>query len=277
MTRLRPRGTHRRVRQGRRGLVAAASAVALIALCLMHGPRTAPQPIGADRPYSATLAGPRPASPSAPVLIPAAPAAAARPVLKPTAATAATTRVTLHPGDTLWALARTHGTTVTALQALNGLGRSTLIYAGHTLLVPATAVPATFSANDNAVPAPVSGASGRAAVAVAFAARQIGVPYLWGGTGAGGYDCSGLVQAAWHAAGVDLPRTTYQRIGAGTRITRDRLQPGDLVFSNNDGHVQLYVGHDTVIQAPHTGAYVEYSPLPPPGQVDAYVRVAPAG
>jgi cell wall-associated NlpC family hydrolase len=94
-----------------------------------------------------------------------------------------------------------------------------------------------------------------------------------GGTGDGGYDCSGLVQAAWRIAGVGLPRTTYEQAHAGTRITRADLEPGDLVFSNGDGHVQLYAGHGTVIQAPHTGAYVDYSPLPPPGQLDAYVRV----
>jgi cell wall-associated NlpC family hydrolase len=111
-------------------------------------------------------------------------------------------------------------------------------------------------------------------VAVAFAERQLGVPYLWGGTGNGGYDCSGLVQAAWHAAGIDLPRTTYDQADTGSRVTRDQLQPGDLVFSNNDGHVQMYIGGGRVIEAPHTGATVQFSPLPQPDQVDAYVRLA---
>jgi hypothetical protein len=103
--------------------------------------------------------------------------------------------------------------------------------------------------------------------------RQLGTPYRWGGTGDGGYDCSGLIQAAWHAAGVDLPRTTTAQAQAGTRVTRDQLRSGDLVFTEGYGHVQLYAGAGRVIEAAHTGTLVRYAPLPGPELVDAYVRV----
>ncbi|MEY9845637.1 NlpC/P60 family protein [Streptacidiphilus sp. MAP5-3] len=105
-------------------------------------------------------------------------------------------------------------------------------------------------------------ASGRAAAAVAFARAQLGKPYVWGATGPNSYDCSGLVQAAWAAAGVALPRTTYEQIDTGTRIPVSDLQPGDLVFYYSGvSHVGMYVGGGEIIHAPHPGAAVEYAPV----------------
>jgi peptidoglycan DL-endopeptidase CwlO len=104
--------------------------------------------------------------------------------------------------------------------------------------------------------------SGRAAEAVAFARAQIGKPYVWGATGPSSFDCSGLTQAAWRAAGVSLPRTTYQQIDAGKRISVSQLRPGDLVFYYaGNTHVALYVGGGRIIHAPHPGAEVEYAPV----------------
>ncbi|WP_370092976.1 NlpC/P60 family protein [Streptacidiphilus sp. MAP12-20] len=104
--------------------------------------------------------------------------------------------------------------------------------------------------------------SGRAAVAVAFARAQLGKPYVWGATGPGSYDCSGLIQAAWAAAGVGLPRTTYEQINAGRRVSTADLQPGDLVFYYSGvSHVGMYVGGGMIIHAPHPGASVEYAPV----------------
>ena len=98
------------------------------------------------------------------------------------------------------------------------------------------------------------------AVALAFAATTFGVPYRWGGTGPGGYDCSGLVQAAYRAAGVALPRVAQDQFDAGPPVPVTRAQPGDLVFfgSSPSGveHVGLYVGAGTMIDAPYTGAVV---------------------
>lgn len=105
-------------------------------------------------------------------------------------------------------------------------------------------------------------ASGRAAQAVAFAYSAIGKPYVWGATGPSAFDCSGLTQAAWQAAGVSLPRTTYTQINAGRRIARNRLAPGDLVFFYSGiSHVGLYVGDGRMIHAPHPGAPVRIAPI----------------
>ncbi|MGW7688061.1 NlpC/P60 family protein [Streptomyces asiaticus] len=100
-------------------------------------------------------------------------------------------------------------------------------------------------------------AAGRAARAVSYAYAALGKPYVWGATGPHGYDCSGLTQAAWRAAGVALPRTTYTQINAGQRVTRGQLAPGDLVFFYSGiSHVGLYIGGGRMIHAPHPGAPV---------------------
>lgn len=107
-----------------------------------------------------------------------------------------------------------------------------------------------------------SAVSGRAAQAVAFAYSALGKPYVWGATGPSSFDCSGLTQAAWQAAGVSLPRTTYTQINAGQRIARGQLAPGDLVFFYPGiSHVGLYIGGGKMIHAPHPGAPVRIAPI----------------
>ena len=103
--------------------------------------------------------------------------------------------------------------------------------------------------------------SGTVVAAVSFAAAQLGTPYLWGGTGTGGFDCSGLAQAAYRAAGVTLPRVAQAQFDAGPVVTGEgTIQPGDLVFFGTGAagvdHVGLYVGAGDMIDAPHTGADV---------------------
>jgi cell wall-associated NlpC family hydrolase len=93
--------------------------------------------------------------------------------------------------------------------------------------------------------------------AVAFAYAQLGKPYLWGGTGPGAYDCSGLVQAAWAAAGIAIPRDTYSQVAGLPAVPLSNLQPGDLVFFDGDGHVAMYVGGGMIIDAPRTGEFVQ--------------------
>lgn len=93
--------------------------------------------------------------------------------------------------------------------------------------------------------------------ALAFARAQIGKPYVWGASGPGSYDCSGLTQAAWKAAGVTLPRTTWDQVNAGTTVSVNSAQPGDLVFFYDDiSHVGIYIGDGMMIHAPKPGAYV---------------------
>ncbi|MEU8705202.1 NlpC/P60 family protein [Streptomyces sp. NPDC048565] len=102
-----------------------------------------------------------------------------------------------------------------------------------------------------------SGYATKAEKVLAFARAQIGKPYVWGATGPSSYDCSGLTQAAWKAAGVDLPRTTWDQVEVGTRVATADLQPGDLVFFYDDiSHVGIYKGDGMMIHAPKPGANV---------------------
>lgn len=114
----------------------------------------------------------------------------------------------------------------------------------------------------SAPPPPPPSDGSRAARAVAFAHGAIGKPYVWGATGPGSFDCSGLTQAAWRAAGVSLPRTTYTQINAGRRVSRDQLAPGDLVFFYSGiTHVGLYIGNGQMIHAPRPGSTVRVAPV----------------
>ncbi|WP_281156483.1 C40 family peptidase [Streptomyces sp. HYC2] len=132
----------------------------------------------------------------------------------------------------------------------------------------ANAVPSPGQ-NDGAAPGVPSGvfpgrASGpaqatRADQALAFAREQIGKPYVWGAAGPGSYDCSGLTQAAWKAAGVTLPRAARDQAHAGTTVPLSEARPGDLVFFafvGDPDHVGLYAGDGVMIHAPRPGGRV---------------------
>ncbi|MFF4251177.1 NlpC/P60 family protein [Streptomyces sp. NPDC001663] len=102
----------------------------------------------------------------------------------------------------------------------------------------------------------------RAAAAVSYAYAKLGSPYVWGATGPDAFDCSGLVQAAYRSAGISLPRTTYAQIGAGRRVSRSELAPGDLVFFYSGiSHVGIYVGNGQMIHAPNPSAPVRIAPI----------------
>jgi peptidoglycan DL-endopeptidase CwlO len=95
--------------------------------------------------------------------------------------------------------------------------------------------------------------------AAAFAVSKLGCPYVYGATGPcnDGYDCSGLAQAAWAAAGVSIPRTTYDDWASLPHVSMSSLVPGDLILFDGEGHVAIYVGDGKIVDAPHTGADVE--------------------
>lgn len=124
----------------------------------------------------------------------------------------------------------------------------------HALPAPTSAeadVPTPVAAQ---APAVSSGSTqGRAAVQAAMS--QVGTPYVWGGTGAGGFDCSGLTQWAWRQAGVELPRTAESQ-AVGRQVSAAELQPGDLVVW--DGHVAMYSGDGQMVEA---GSPVQTNPL----------------
>jgi peptidoglycan DL-endopeptidase CwlO len=96
---------------------------------------------------------------------------------------------------------------------------------------------------------------------VGVALSQLGTPYVWAGSAPGGFDCSGLVMWAYSQVGVSLPHSSYAQYGAGVPVSRDQLQPGDLVFFDGLGHVGIYIGGDQFVHAPHTGDVVKISSL----------------
>lgn len=96
---------------------------------------------------------------------------------------------------------------------------------------------------------------------ISYAHSQIGQPYLWGGEGIGGFDCSGLVQAAYAAADIALPRVAQDQFDLGPLLDiNQKLQPGDLVFFGSSisdiTHVGIAIGNNEMIDAPHAGATV---------------------
>ncbi|MBH5133878.1 NlpC/P60 family protein [Streptomyces sp. NPDC048405] len=129
--------------------------------------------------------------------------------------------------------------------------------------------------SDSSTPGTSTGT--KADKAIAFARAQIGKPYVWGATGPDSYDCSGLTQAAWKAAGVTLPRVTYDQVNAGTTVPVSQAQPGDLVFFYDDiSHVGLYIGDGMMIHAPKPGAYVREESIFYDGESSIYSVVRPA-
>jgi cell wall-associated NlpC family hydrolase len=96
---------------------------------------------------------------------------------------------------------------------------------------------------------------------VSIAERYLGVPYRWGGASPAGFDCSGLVMYVFAQVGVSLPHSSYAQYGMGSPVSRDQLQPGDLVFFDGLGHVGIYVGGGSFIHAPHTGDVVKISSM----------------
>lgn len=116
--------------------------------------------------------------------------------------------------------------------------------------------------------------SSAAQAAIAYALAQLGTPYRWGGEGAGGFDCSGLVQAAYAAAGIQLPRVAQAQYDAGPPVPAGQpLQPGDLVFFGADPagvtHVGIVVSPGEMVDAPHTGAVVRIEPYAWPDLIGA--------
>ncbi|MCP2338502.1 C40 family peptidase [Actinomadura rupiterrae] len=104
-------------------------------------------------------------------------------------------------------------------------------------------------------------ASGNARTAINYAYSKLGSPYVYGADGPNSFDCSGLTEKSWAAAGVDIGRDTYAQWGNLKHVSRSDLQPGDLVFFNSLGHVGLYIGNGKMIHAPHTGTVVQIADI----------------
>jgi cell wall-associated NlpC family hydrolase len=97
-----------------------------------------------------------------------------------------------------------------------------------------------------------------AQIAVNFALAQVGKPYVYAASGPDAYDCSGLTAAAWEAAGVQLPHNAAAQYAYGTHVSRNALQPGDLIFMYQPiGHVTIYIGKGLMVSAPEPGDHVK--------------------
>ncbi|WP_443063703.1 NlpC/P60 family protein [Streptomyces sp. NBC_00659] len=135
-----------------------------------------------------------------------------------------------------------------------------------------------FSIDSLVAPAapPVVGPDSRAAEAVAFARAQVGRPCVWGASGPGSYDPSGLTQASWKSAGVMLPRATQDQAQVGPAVALGAMQPGDLVFFHaNVSHVGLYVGDGMMVHAPSPGARITEESVEYAGQAAIHSVVRP--
>jgi cell wall-associated NlpC family hydrolase len=96
---------------------------------------------------------------------------------------------------------------------------------------------------------------------VGIAMQYLGIPYVYGGSTPSGFDCSGFVMYVFAQVGISLPHNAAAQYGYGMPVSRDQLQPGDLVFFNGLGHVGIYIGGGQFIHSPHTGDVVKISSI----------------
>jgi cell wall-associated NlpC family hydrolase len=130
-------------------------------------------------------------------------------------------------------------------------------------VVAVLAIGMTSAAHGSSSPAAAGAPPGAAGRIIAYAQAQEGCPYVYGGTGPcdDGWDCSGLVQAAYASAGISIARTSEEQWAEGPQVSSP--QPGDLVFFTGDpidpppGHVAIYVSPGQIIDAYATGTNVQ--------------------
>jgi cell wall-associated NlpC family hydrolase len=165
------------------------------------------------------------------------------------------------PTDAVYAAARM----LCANGARNGADVSAAVYAyNHSNSYVSQVLALAQSYGQTQAQTVAAGTAG--SVAVDWALAQVGTPYVWGGETPGvAFDCSGLVQAAYKAAGISLPRVAQDQYDATTHLTPgDPLVPGDLVFFGGGpgdiSHVGIYIGGGDMVDAPYTGADVRVEP-----------------
>ncbi|MGY1631351.1 C40 family peptidase [Geodermatophilus sp. SYSU D01186] len=123
--------------------------------------------------------------------------------------------------------------------------------------------------------APVAGGSAAAQRAVETALAQQGDPYVWAAAGPNSFDCSGLVQYAYAAAGISLPHSSRIQSTMGAPVSRSALQPGDLVFFYSPvSHVGIYVGNGQMVHASTYGQPVKVASIDSMGGYNSARRIA---
>jgi len=145
----------------------------------------------------------------------------------------------IEKGDSLWRIARRHGTTVRALAAANGLNPDRVLRVGTVLQVPGG-----------------SGGAGGMGSQNRFAQAALeyrGVRYRWGGMSTRGMDCSGLVALVLRDYGIKAPHNAKALYKLGKSVSRENLQPGDLVFFHTTrpgiSHVGIAIGNGKFVHA----------------------------
>jgi cell wall-associated NlpC family hydrolase len=187
----------------------------------------------------------------------------------------------IRQGDTLWALARRHGTTPEQLARINGIKTKATLSIGQRLRLPAAGArvaartrPAVevrpsvrrqaSTARPRVARLPSRG-SRWASKVVALSTRFLGVRYVWGGTSPEGFDCSGLTYYVFGRTGITLPRTTYDMFEAGTPVPEDQLQTGDFVFFETlqpgPSHAGIYLGDGRFIHSSSGFGQVTITPM----------------
>lgn len=132
---------------------------------------------------------------------------------------------------------------------------------------------ATRPASSGKAPAAAGGSA-----AIAYAKAQLGKPYVWGGEGPRGYDCSGLVMRAWREAGVNMTHFAATQYFESKPVSYKNLRPGDLIFwsetksASDIHHVAMYLGGGRMIHAPRTGDVIKISNMFYMGTPDYYAR-----
>ncbi|WP_460683157.1 C40 family peptidase [Modestobacter lapidis] len=137
---------------------------------------------------------------------------------------------------------------------------------------------ASRSTRGGSVPAPsapVVASSSAAGTAVNAAMGKRGAPYVWAAAGPGSFDCSGLVQYAYKAAGISVPHSSRIQATMGRAVSRAELQPGDLIaFYSPVSHIGIYIGNGQMVHAPTSGSVVKVVSIDVMGSITAMRRIA---
>ena len=185
--------------------------------------------------------------------------AAETPTAEPAAPTIPAVYYTVKAGDTLWDIANLNGTTVDTIRSLNGLSGDALEIGQVLMLAAERAAGSEYEqASRGGDRTPTQGAAG----VLDYAASYLGTPYAYGGSGPGGFDCSGFTSYVFKHFGINLSRSADAQYANGTPVTQAELQPGDLVFFRCNGgkidHVGIFVSDRTFIHSssPRSGGVI---------------------